>query len=298
MLKSLNLYGKKGGTEMRRKIFSSIAVALILSLSLCANAGAVATADCELRVDWSSLQISGGDYGVGWNYIGLNSETWINGPETTNPGYEHSQSPWQSTPLVWSLGNNTANLSSDQTLISHTSSSARGDGDVSGWINGNNHRGMSLALIPNTTYTFSVDYSIDVNMSRQNADQENANNYAQVALWLTEAYPGSSRIKTEVAPFSSNFTAGSLDYAFTFVGTIELIVSTLVTGTPYTTDKENDLFGYDRYWFETHMHTSTSTSSTFISEAEPSPVPEPSTMLLLSSGLAGLAGVRKRLRKS
>lgn len=282
---------------MRRNLVLFLTLGLMLTLFWGSHANAAATADCELKVDWSSLQIIGGVYDVGWNYIGLNSETWINGPDSTDPAYAYSQSPWQSDPLVWTLGNNTANLSSGQELSSHTSSSSSGDGDKSGWINGNNHRGMSLALFPNTTYTFSLNYSIDVNLSRENADQENASNYAQVALWLTEAYPGSDRIKTEIVPFNSNFLTGSLDYAFIDNGTIQLIVSTLGEGTPYTTDENSPFYGFDRYWFETHLHNSTSTSSTFISENQPPAVPIPTTMLLLGSGLISLAGLRRKSKK-
>ena len=277
---------------MRMNFVSLLTLILILTLSPCPNAGAASTGECQLKAYWNTLTVRGGDYGVGWDYIGLNSETWINGPESTNPGYVLSQSPWQSEPLTWTLGNNTAFLSSGQELISNTSSSSRGDGDQSGWINGNNHRGMSLALLPNTTYTFSLNYSIDVNLSRENADQENASNYSQVSLWLTEFDPGSVRIETQVEPFNSNFPNGSLEYDFSDSGTITLIVTTLEEGTPFTTIENDPFLGYDRYWFETHLHTSTWTSSTFI----PAPVPVPAPVLLLGSGLIGLAGFRRKLR--
>lgn len=270
----------------KKNLFSFVLSVLIV-FSSTGLASAAAIADCELTVYWDTLAVTPAIGAIGWEYIGLNSEATINQPES-NPEYQHSQSPWQSDPLVWTLGNNTANLSSKPThLISHTTSSSSGNSDQNGWINGNNHRGMSIGLEANTTYTFSIDYHIAINLSRENADQENASNYAQVSLQLRNGSPSGDQLEYVADPFSSNFESGLLDYSLSNDGTICLVVTTLTEGTAWS--DESDL---DRYWFETHLHTSTSSSSTYINV-----VPIPGAVWLLGSGLVGLVGFRKKLKK-
>ena len=275
---------------MQKKRLSFILTLTALTIFLLAgSAWATAVSDCELTVNWDQLSITGGSYETGWNYTGLHSETWINGPDPSNPGYVEDQASVDSSPLLFTLGNNTASLSSTDThLISHTTSSSSGSDDTSGWINGNNHRGVSIGLLPGEDYTFSLTYHIDVSMSRDDAGLEDASNGAQVSLWLTEGYPHSDRLGQVNDPYSSNFGVGELVYSLSESGTITLNITDLAAGEEWMPGSS-----YNRYWFETHLHTSTSSSSTYVN-----PVPIPSTLLLLSSGLIGFAGIRRKLKKA
>ena len=275
---------------MQKKRLSFILTLTAFTLVILAGSSwATAVSDCELTVYWDQLSITGGSYETGWNYTGLHSETWINGPDPSNPGYVEDQTSVDTSPLLFTLGNNTASLSSTDThLIAHTTSSSSGSGDTSGWINGNNHRGFSIGLLPGEDYTFSFDYHIDVSMNRDDTGLEYASNYAQVSLWLTEGYPGSDRLGQVNAPYSSNFGVGELVYSLSESGTLTLNITDLGAGAVWESGSS-----YNRYWFETHLHTSTSSESSYVN-----PVPIPSTLLLLSSGLMGFAGIRRKLKKA
>ncbi len=118
-------------------------VTIILPLSLflftvldIRSVDATAIADCEFEVFWNTLTIKEDSSGktispfISWEFRGLNSEAWINGPDPANPNYSYDQSAWVDTYLTHSLGANTATLSSDLNgnspgiLVTHTVSSS------------------------------------------------------------------------------------------------------------------------------------------------------------------------------
>ncbi len=269
---------------MRAKKTTCFSLLLLFSLFILANsANASAIAECTISVDWSTLNISGDAYETNsYLYNGLNSEGWINGPDSTNSDYFHDQSAWVSDNLSFAVGDNTATMTSSSTSLVSSSS---GSADYSGWINGNNHRGVYLGLLAGGSYTFSVDYQLEMSLDRESAADENASIYTQISFWLTEGYPGSNRLMQVNDPYSLNFTLNELAADFTYDGTLTLTIEELASGAIWAEGSE-----YDRYWFETHLHASVSSSSTYRGQQEgPAPVPEPATLLLLGIGLAGLA---------
>jgi len=282
---------------MEKKYFSLFT--LFLSFCLITSTGeyvnATAIADCEFKVFWNTLTIkdsSGGTLSpsIDWYYRGLQSEAWINGPDTSNPGYVQSISPDVTTTVTHSLGANTATLSSDlvspyTTLSNHTISSSSGTGDKSGWINGNIHRGIMYDLSTlSGQYTFSVDYSFTASLSREDA-QEGASNYSQLTFYLEDnVNTPSARIGISPIVFSPNFVGNDLSHYFSESGTASFDITL-----PQTEWTSNTL---GHHWLEAHVHTSTSTYSNYVS----TPVPIPPAAWLLGSGLLGLVAIRRRMR--
>ncbi len=256
------------------------------------NANATAVADCEFQVFWNTLTIkdsSGAQISpsIYWEYSGLDSEAWINGPNPGNPGYATTGRKDGSNSLSNSLHNNTATLTSDSitpnTLVTHTVSSSSGSGDQSGWINGNNHRGIMYDLVNlSGNYTISVDYSLLINLSRQDASLENASAGGGFYFYLEDTVNTPDR-RISMGPiyFSQDLNTSntnSLTYTQSGTASFQIALPQLWNGTDY--------------WLEAHVNQGSSTNSTYVSEG--SPVPEPTTMLLLGSGLIGLAGYGKR----